>query len=1169
MRPAALLALLLLVLCGTPAEALQLVDAAILPGDLFQGEIDAADDLDVVSLDAVEGTVLKLQALPAKGSAVLVTLRLVVPGTGQVLATASASKKKLSLTSPALPATGGYEIEITGTAGSTGSYLLRYAEVLPAAAKVQQLAAEAGAGAEFVLDFDAVAGLELSASIQRGSPKSPADPAAPTILDPGDEPLPIPAGLLKESKAGDRFTLKKLPLAASGGFQLRVLNEGQAGPLKAKLQLKRGKPRKFVLDELPVGESGAPILTGLLRSPFGQPLAGVTVSVEALPTEGSGGKGEVIVVETSSAGSFFVDDPPVGPTRITLDGSTQDGTPGDFARQVVVLDLPGADTTELPLPVVLPDLAHPDRAEQLGLPVGPGGAAQLPIDAESPALPLSLSGPAGTTIQIGGSAASGSVDLILVPVAPDALPRPLRDGGGLPLDAASYAFIDPPDATFGTGLDLLLPNDRGFPAGTNLELWRFDAAAGAWIPAGNEGTGSTRVTVDGEGVLASSQVRHGGYLALARAVDPGCATTVQLSVLAAGTNAPLPGVAVTLALGAAGRTDINGELVLPLVPAYDPSQLPACTPIPIFVTVTAPATAGGGQIQAELAAGNVVPGGVTGLGPFLLTLPITGSVVGRLVDNGQPIAGGTIQLDGPTDLAVLSDDQGRFFHGALPPGSYVASHVFTGADGPTEVAFGVALHGATAIAVERSGGQGSEDVTVRVLRPALSEGEPPVPLAGVKVTLAGSDPFSSEGLVATTNAAGRASFTSVDPPYDVSAQLTQALGDGSTALVTSSLLGVEPTGDDIGLPLHGVFLSSEPVPDSRFVGTVLNLPEPEGDLEQTYEVLAFPVEPGQGPAFFAEVFVDGSYELEVLSGRAYHLLLREITTDFSDLLDEQVFVSGVRLMLEAGDPGPGGELTLDFDLLDAAFVPFESELPLTLNGLPSPANLGRLTFRLLARGPGLALDGLALVEQVDAVDGDSEYESPASLRLPAPDHPGLLGLELAIQVEHDDADLSPAAHLLRGARCERPWVEGLAEIVLGLPAVPVLTSPAHGSGPDLTPFLGQPIQWLEQSKAADRGFVTLTLEGSGFLDSLGSEHLRWTLSLPLQQGTAELPPTFQAALAAGDIVLGLEVFVLGGTGFDFQQAFSDESLASLLAALAAANPSTVARVRHELALFPD
>ena len=66
-------------------------------------------------------------------------------------------------------------------------------------------------------------------------------------------------------------------------------------------------------------------------------------------------------------------------------------------------------------------------------------------------------------------------------------------------------------------------------------------------------------------------------------------------------------------------------------------------------------------------------GGDVNVSCELVALPRMGNVNGHLIaDNGQPVAGVTVQLSGPRSISIVTDPNGGFVRQDLPPGTYTA-----------------------------------------------------------------------------------------------------------------------------------------------------------------------------------------------------------------------------------------------------------------------------------------------------------------------------------------------------------------------------------------------------------------------------------------------------------------------------------------------------------------
>jgi hypothetical protein len=1172
MRSAALallISLAALTLLAAPAGA-QLVDAQMKPGDQFTGDIEDAADIDLVEVETVAGTIFKIIVGPVKGSSLVPTVQLIDTSDDSVVATVSAKKKKAVLKTPAVATTGTYLIRITGTDGSTGGYLLKFTEKLAKTAKKVLLDAEVANGAPLVLTFDAAEGFELTATLSKKGGKSGADPAEPALQDPNDIEQLIPDEKLKVNKKGNKYTLKKVALGATGTWTLSTENEGEDGTMRGKVSLRRSKPQKRKLEELPIGDTGEPTLTGRVLAstssdPTGLPGVTVTVAVEEDALLGN----EPVTVISDEDGLFVVPSPPEGTVLVTFDGSTQTSGSNVFPlfTQRVVVDRDGP--TEMPGPTVLTRQSQVDTGFASNVP-GAGGVTTGPLDAVSGPLEMEFHGPTGTTVFEDGGSASFPISPRINRVHPEDLAVPLLDGLGDPLDVTFVADIEPASLQFDTstgtegslpqGLDLVLPNDRGFAPGTLLDIWSYDPLLSEWVNRSTQTGQQGLVDVTGARVEASDVVLQGGLYAAVLAVDPACATTLEGRVQDLTTNAPLIGCDVTTSLGLTGTTDVNGEFSIPLVPAYDPGDLPVCIPVGFEVIVTTPVSFGGERVEASVAFGSVVPGGVTDVGILSAELPGTGTVVGEVIDNGFPVVSGLVSLDGPTPTVATTDDNGLFFLAGLAPGSYTGGFTFVGDDDPTDVAFSLGAHAVTSIAIQRAGGQGDHDVTVRVVRVPSSPFESPQALSGVTVVLVGDDPFSSQGLTATTNAQGRAEFTDVDPPYDVTASDDQLITGDLTVRVTTSVLGADPGDDALGIPLADQEPLGEADTDATLSGTVSNLPE--GSFT-TYLVEAVSADPGFPFSTSTELFFDGEYELDVVSGRDYHLIVREEVTQFA-FPDDLVFTNGVFFALNVADPGFEGDTVTDFDFTGPGFLAFDQVIDVDISGLPAASQIGELTLAYALHDDDPAVDGLALLTDFDEVFGDDQYLPPSEIRLPDPADPLLAGFRQTLTLSHNNVDI-----VERGGACELPFTAGITDVTFDLAGNPVITNPSDGEVFELADLDGLTLGWLDPSSGPDRGWAAITLSSSDVLDSLGVDRAVWELITPLGAGQANLPPTAVDALGVGAWLATLDVRVLAGSTFDFDEGFGDAVDVNLPAALVGADAACLGTTTQEFEIVED
>ncbi len=242
------LALLLAVSATSPVRA-QAFDAGLLPKDIFLGAIDNAGDVDVLVFEALRDTKLTLSLAAQKPGTLRAGLRLINLADDSVVAQAAATKAKLKLVVFA-PGTGAYRIEVSSSDGTTGPYKVGYKEKLAKDVSKVKIDADVAGGDDFDVLFDALQGFQLSGKLQRFPKKSPATPGEPSLLRPqGGGPFVLDATTLKTNKKGDRYTIKKAGLDASGSWTLRSENVGTQGGLRAALRVKRLKQKKRVIEE--------------------------------------------------------------------------------------------------------------------------------------------------------------------------------------------------------------------------------------------------------------------------------------------------------------------------------------------------------------------------------------------------------------------------------------------------------------------------------------------------------------------------------------------------------------------------------------------------------------------------------------------------------------------------------------------------------------------------------------------------------------------------------------------------------------------------------------------------------------------------------------------------------------------------------------------------------
>lgn len=1109
---------LLVVLClllGTAPAAAQVVDAALNPGDSFSGEIAGADDVDLVELDVISGATLVIGVAAGPKSTLVPRVEL-RDDEGALVAEATATKKKvtLKLAGEGVPTTGTHRIHVSGADGSTGSYTLKFTEKLPKSASTTTLAEDIGADQPFVLDFEGAIGM-LATITLKSAKGSAARPGAPVLTDPEGDPVEIPEAAVSTNGAGTKQTVKSVALSGTGTFETGCLNEGEAGGLAGQVVVKRAKVKKRKLVELPLGETLVDTLTGTVWG-TGAGLEGASVtflSSDEPPQElGS--------TSTDADGHFIHQGLPRGDVIVHVDGAgVVNGPLGSAYGAVSVPHLIGAGApSAVPGLILLPDLGDPAAANQTVAVAA--GALAGPLSAQGTL--HGLSGPAGTTVTLDGAPVDGPLDVGIAPVDETLLPGPpfadaiVAGGAHVSPEGSSFDATTAPPSIEGllpAGLDLVLPNEQGFAPGTLLDIRRF-GLDGEWSNV-TELTGQQgEVSLDGLTIEAQGVVLGGGFYIATAPVDGSCVTTLTGRLVAQGTDDPLEDCGVATPVGQHGLTGEDGTFTLVGVPAYVLPPAP-CAPNDMLVTLIAPAQLGGAVVQLVVRAGSVVTGGTTDLGDLPLPVSGQGSLSGRLTLSGAGLPGAEVDIAGPEEFTLETGDGGQFFATDLAPGSYTASHVFAGDELPTTVAFAIDAGALTSIALQKSVGAGDEDVTVHVIRDFDSLFMPSVPMAGVQVTLVGSDDASSTGLQGTTNLQGQVSFQDVDGPFTITAQvdyLAQQFDPPRLARQGVTLVGVSPPSGQVTLPvdLEGAdpFLFQE---QAFLQGTVVNLPGDVGSPGVFYDVELIDIASG-GSYTAVPLNPDGTYYGNIpTAGQQYHAVLRrtgsfEQTPGGGPAITVQM-TTAAALALNVGPVLPNEALVVNFDFNDA--ILFDQVLPLTLGNLPEGAGDLELLFEIF--------DGERQVDELDigrvSIESGGQLVAPDEIRLPDPADPLLAGYVQRIQAEFEQGggggDGKGPPEISLGGSADQRWTSVPATLELAFPAEALtLSAPAHGSQVDLADLPDLDLAFDDQVTQANRALTVISLSGSELSDDLDLDLISW--ELVLQGGSVSaltLPPT--------------------------------------------------------------
>jgi len=219
------------------------VDALLNLGDTFKGEI-LVDDEDIVEFEGLAGERVTVSMKADKGQSLLPELAITDPDDAEIASDAS-GKNKSTIKKLELPATGIYQIHMTGAEATIGTYTTKTKGKLTKA--IKSFKNDAGVGPEDSQDtsFDAKTGYLLNGTIN-GIKKSEAVPFNPMLMGPTD-PVEL-TGFITKNKKGN-FKIKDLVLPELGTYTLSVENSGLSGIVKTKLKIKAPKVKKQTIVE--------------------------------------------------------------------------------------------------------------------------------------------------------------------------------------------------------------------------------------------------------------------------------------------------------------------------------------------------------------------------------------------------------------------------------------------------------------------------------------------------------------------------------------------------------------------------------------------------------------------------------------------------------------------------------------------------------------------------------------------------------------------------------------------------------------------------------------------------------------------------------------------------------------------------------------------------------
>lgn len=889
------------------------------------------------------------------------------------------------------------------------------------------------------------------------------------------------------------------------------------------------------------GGEGAPqvvtlnSLSGLVRVAGGAPLPGVTVNVA----------GETAVTDS---GGFFVMTGlgalPVGMVAIDFDGSTATATgPLAFPELEIMVPLP-AGTTELTLPqvITLPDLNNVDSANQSLTLNGDGTAAEaIDVVQTGGMTAISLSGAIGTLVTIDGMVGGAGADLNVTPVAPEEVPMPLPDG----LQGNAFVTVQPGNASFDqpdpalpalpiAGLDIVLPDVLGLPIGTVVDIWSFDHDAGAWVNRSEE-TGQTgTVELDGAGpatrIVAAGVITEGGWHTAVLAVDPTCGTRVTGFVKETGTGNGIAGASVAFGTGQFATTGSNGSFTSPLIAAYDATDLinGTCTPTDLSCEIVLPPSFGGDSSGIlTIVAADIVEGGTTDIGDSMFIIGTTGSVAGVVVGANTMGEDVSITPDGGAAVMVTLNSSGAFFQTGLEAGPYTAAFLFDGALAPTEVPFTVVANELVTIAIQDAVGTGSEDITVLVLQ---TDGDSSnlFPVSGATVRLQGTDSTSIAGLIMMTDANGEAVFTDVDGPYNVTAQ-KDIFANALTVRFATSLVGIDPVGTTIGVPILNDSNVGQVTTDATLAGTVSNLPTLMGS--EVLQVTA--IESGTNGNLFnqsgAVNGTTGAYTLAVPSDTPFDLYLVHQDASATSQVLATLIDEGV------GMTTTGNTLTADLDYANA--IDWNQSVTVSL--------VGEAQTEDLSIGASLKNETTGSMFFTRIHEASAGNVVDVTLNLPDLGDMALAGYTFRIDGELQDNSSS----IFIGRECDAVVADNATASTLTFLSTPTLTSPMDGASLTLAQLQSLQVAY-NPSAAGPLGnngldFFILSYAQTGGGVPSGIDGAIWEVIVPPGQAMFDLPPAglpmFGDGLSAINAEIGSNRW--GGVIVDFTQLF-DENLAA-------------------------
>ena len=260
------------------------------------------------------------------------------------------------------------------------------------------------------------------------------------------------------------------------------LEEGpHAHLLEASLGDVPGAVASFYASAHPVGPPEFTSIGGVVLDNVGQPIEGVTVSIDGTETS----------ARTTESGHFVIGPAPVGPIILRVNGTTSD-RPGSWPTLEFHLSTISGHHTTLAMPVYLLPL------DETGLSVTATTGGTLTVD-DLPGFSLTVD-PGTATFPDGGKegiVTVTSVNVDKIPMTPNFGQQP-----------RFVVTIQPPGVLFDPPAPVTFPNLDGLAPGAITELYSFDHDLAQFISIG-----LAEVSEDGTQLvsLPGSGIREGGW----------------------------------------------------------------------------------------------------------------------------------------------------------------------------------------------------------------------------------------------------------------------------------------------------------------------------------------------------------------------------------------------------------------------------------------------------------------------------------------------------------------------------------------------------------------------------------------------------------------------------------------------------------------------------------